>query len=230
MIDYTRQQGILDPRRFAWPVHLVGLGGIGSAVAPILAKLGVSEIHLWDDDTLENGNLPSQFLYRLEDVGKTKVEAAREILSALGPVAVTAHARRFTTEETLEGIVVSGVDSMASRAAIWERVRFNIAVPLFFDGRLGGEILELHTVRPVVFEEVQRYDGTLFPDDEAAPLPCTERAIIHPAVVLAGLVASQLTRWMREEPYPQRILFDLKTLQLHASPLITPKNRQTERR
>ena len=64
-------------------VLLVGLGGLGSAVAPILAGAGVGRIGLCDHDTVSWSNLPRQTLYTEEEVGRPKCEAALRRLAAL---------------------------------------------------------------------------------------------------------------------------------------------------
>jgi len=232
-VEYGRQRDIFDPASFPWPVHIIGLGGIGSAVAPTLAKLGIAHLILWDDDALEVGNIPSQFCYRLGDVGARKVTAAAEILRTLMPTTVETCERRFPSDgsESPEGIVVSGVDSMTNRSAIWSALRFSVHVPLYLDGRLGGEILELHTVRPATIGDVEQYEATLFSDAEATPLPCAARAVIHPALVLAGLVAAQLTRWLRGETYYRKIAMDLKTMtMLTANPVRATLGADQDRR
>lgn len=63
-------------------VGIVGLGGIGSNVAMMLARTGFSRFVLIDDDVVEPSNLNRQF-YFLEDLGKKKVEALVGRLRAL---------------------------------------------------------------------------------------------------------------------------------------------------
>ena len=55
-------------------IVLAGVGGIGSNMAVILAKLNPSAIYIFDDDLVESFNLAGQF-YSNEDIGKPKVEA-----------------------------------------------------------------------------------------------------------------------------------------------------------
>lgn len=64
-------------------VLLVGLGGLGSAVAPALAAAGVGRIGLADPDTVGESNLQRQTLYTERQIGQPKCEAARERLAAL---------------------------------------------------------------------------------------------------------------------------------------------------
>ena len=64
-------------------VLLVGLGGLGSAVAPALAAAGVGRLGLADPDTVSESNLQRQTLYTEQQIGQPKCEAARQRLAAL---------------------------------------------------------------------------------------------------------------------------------------------------
>jgi molybdopterin/thiamine biosynthesis adenylyltransferase len=66
-------------------VALIGMGGIGSAAAYLLAAAGVGCLRGADPDTIELGNLTRQVLYRTADVGRLKVEAAAERLAEFNP-------------------------------------------------------------------------------------------------------------------------------------------------
>ena len=66
-------------------VLVVGLGGLGSPVAMYLAASGVGHIVLSDYDVVELSNLQRQIVHRSGDVGRNKVESARDTLLALNP-------------------------------------------------------------------------------------------------------------------------------------------------
>lgn len=84
-IGIEGQQRLLDAR-----VLIVGLGGLGSPVAMYLAASGVGHLVLADFDTVELSNLQRQLLHRTADLGRPKVESARDTVLALNPeVAVT---------------------------------------------------------------------------------------------------------------------------------------------
>jgi hypothetical protein len=212
-MDFMRQKGILDPEEIVFPVTVIGAGGIGSFVAPILAKMGVSKIAIYDPDKVEDHNLPNQ-MFRMSDIGRSKVEALRDIVLDMTGVKMETHDEFFPNGDKLKGIVVSGVDSMASRQKIWEEIISNNDIKLYVDARLGGEVVEVLTVRPSFRLDRKFYKSYLFPDSEAAVLPCTARNIVYNGSVVAGLVASQIKKWIREEGFPRRVSFCLKTFEL----------------
>jgi molybdopterin/thiamine biosynthesis adenylyltransferase len=217
--DYSGQLEIFDPKDFVWPVHLIGVGGIGSALAFPLLKLGIHELHVWDKDVVEAHNLPSQLVYRPSDVGTPKVEAVKAFAERQeADCQVVAHNAVVTAETKLEGIVISGVDSMASRHDIWKAVKWNEEVPLYLDGRLGGEMLQLLTLNPSDFDAIEQYESWwLFSDKEIMPLPCAARTVIHPPTVLAGLIVANLTLFVRDLPFVVNTMASLKQLQFQTS-------------
>ena len=66
-------------------VFIGGAGGLGSPVAVYLSAAGVGEIKIADNDRVEISNLNRQILHWEEDIGKRKVDSAREKLIKLNP-------------------------------------------------------------------------------------------------------------------------------------------------
>ncbi|MFW6385065.1 MAG: molybdopterin-synthase adenylyltransferase MoeB [Halodesulfurarchaeum sp.] len=102
-------------------VLVVGAGGLGSPVIAYLAAAGVGTMHIVDHDVLERSNLQRQVIHTDEDVGRPKVDSAREFVEALNPdVEVHTHEREVgpdTVEEFVEGrdFVVDCSDNFRTR-------------------------------------------------------------------------------------------------------------------
>ncbi len=97
-------------------VAIVGCGALGSWTAAGLACAGVGRLVLVDDDTVELSNLNRQLLFRRSDVGRPKVEAAADALSAFDPgLDVVEIERRVRSEADVEA-VASGADLIVATA------------------------------------------------------------------------------------------------------------------
>ncbi|HTZ61892.1 MAG TPA: molybdopterin-synthase adenylyltransferase MoeB [Thermoplasmata archaeon] len=102
-------------------VLLVGAGGLGAPTALYLAAAGVGEIGLVDFDEVDLSNLQRQVLYTTADLGRPKLDAAKERLEALNPgVTVTRIAQHLTSETALDvlrpyDVVVDGTDNFPTR-------------------------------------------------------------------------------------------------------------------
>ncbi len=103
---------------------IVGLGGLGCPAALYLATAGVGRLVLNDFDRVDTSNLPRQILFDPTDVGKLKVEAARERLSASNPdVVIECLAERLDAaglESAMAGVdvVLDCTDNFAARFAV----------------------------------------------------------------------------------------------------------------
>ncbi|MBW3554767.1 MAG: molybdopterin-synthase adenylyltransferase MoeB [Gemmatimonadetes bacterium] len=102
-------------------VLVVGAGGLGSPVSLYLAAAGVGTLGLVDFDDVDASNLQRQVLYGESDLGRPKLEAARERLRDLNPhIDLVLHHARLTSGNALDiiggyDIVVDGTDNFPTR-------------------------------------------------------------------------------------------------------------------
>lgn len=114
--------GMLAQRRLrAARVLVVGAGGLGSAVLPLLASAGFGTVGVVDDDRVELSNLPRQTLHTPADVGRTKVDSAADELRRLDPeLDVRVFPERLTSDSAARifsgfDLVVDGSDNFPTR-------------------------------------------------------------------------------------------------------------------
>ena len=117
--DFKRQLTLFDPSLYKdVPVVVVGVGGIGSGVLMGLAKMGVSNITVYDDDLLENHNIPNQF-YTNDSIGMPKVHAAYEIANKFSPdeikIKINSEKAEGSTVIDDGSIVIFAMDSLKAR-------------------------------------------------------------------------------------------------------------------
>ena len=102
-------------------VLIVGAGGLGSPTALYLAAAGVGALGLVDHDVVDESNLQRQLLHGSRDVGRPKLESARDRLRDVNPhVHVETHDAWLTSANALDivsayDIVVDGTDNFPTR-------------------------------------------------------------------------------------------------------------------
>ena len=102
-------------------VLVVGAGGLGSPLALYLAAAGVGTLGLVDFDEVDATNLQRQILHGTKDVGRAKLDSAKERLTDVNPhVSVLTHEVRLDSSNALEilgayDIVADGTDNFPTR-------------------------------------------------------------------------------------------------------------------
>jgi adenylyltransferase/sulfurtransferase len=169
-------------------VLVVGAGGLGAPVLQYLAAAGVGRIGIMDDDVVDETNLQRQVIYATADIGRSKVQAAAERVSALNPhVGLDPIPRRLDASNArdlvrLYDVVVDATDSFGARYLINDACYFES--------------------RPHVYGSIFRFDGQvsvfqrggpcyrcLFPEPppEGTVPTCAEGGVLG---VLAGIVGT----------------------------------------
>jgi adenylyltransferase/sulfurtransferase len=102
-------------------VLVIGTGGLGAPLGMYLAAAGVGRIGLVDFDTVEFSNLQRQVAFGTSDVGRPKLEAARERLQDINPdIAIETHETRLDKTNALDilsryDVIVDGTDNFPTR-------------------------------------------------------------------------------------------------------------------
>ncbi len=114
--------GALGQRRLKnAKVLVIGAGGLGSPALLYLAAAGVGTLGIIDDDDVDLSNLQRQVIHGVADVGRPKIESARDTIAALNPlVDVRLHNVRLDASNALElfaeyDLVLDGADNFATR-------------------------------------------------------------------------------------------------------------------
>lgn len=102
-------------------VLVIGAGGLGSPALLYLAAAGVGTIGIIDDDAVDLSNLQRQVIHGVTDVGRPKIESARDAIAALNPlVDVRLHDVRLDASNALDlfagyDLIMDGADNFATR-------------------------------------------------------------------------------------------------------------------
>ena len=169
-------------------VVIIGAGGLGSPVALYLALAGVGTLGIVDFDVVDLTNLQRQILHQNADIGRPKVQSAKETLQSYNPdVNVVTHETPLTSDNAMEiiaqyDIVVNGADNFPARYLVNDACVF-LKKPL-----VDGSIL-LFEGQATVYLPGKGCYRCLFP---APPPPglvpsCAEAGVLG---ALCGLVGS----------------------------------------
>ena len=99
----------------------IGAGGLGSPVAMYLAAAGVGRIGIVDFDVVDYSNLQRQIIHGTPDVGRPKLESARDSLAAINPeVDIETHDLALSSGNALDvfreyDVIVDGTDNFPTR-------------------------------------------------------------------------------------------------------------------
>lgn len=129
-------------------VLCIGAGGLGSPIAMYLAAAGVGGLGLVDPDVVEVSNLQRQLLFGQKDLGRKKLEAARDHLLDLNPhLDVTLYPEAFTAANAMRiaadyDVIIDGTDNFPTRylsndVAVWLRKPNVYGSILRFEGQVA---------------------------------------------------------------------------------------------
>jgi len=102
-------------------VLMIGTGGLGSPLGLYLAAAGVGRIGIVDFDVVDESNLQRQIIHGTADVGRPKIDSARDRLLDINPnTQIDAYETRLTSENALElfrkyDVIVDGTDNFPTR-------------------------------------------------------------------------------------------------------------------
>jgi molybdopterin/thiamine biosynthesis adenylyltransferase len=186
-MDHTRHAGIFNASNLS--VSMIGAGGIGAISTIVLAKMGVALIEIWDDDTVDEINIATQF-HRVSDIGNNKTSAMHGSIAAYcGPDTEVISTFGRATKDTnfYSDIVISAVDSINARKDIWEAVKIS-RPDWYLDARMSSEIFQLFVINMKDEQSVEMYNDQLaqVSEESVSDEPCTSKATIYTAAMAAG--------------------------------------------
>jgi molybdopterin/thiamine biosynthesis adenylyltransferase len=210
-VDYSSQTDFYNPVIHGGKIVVVGAGGIGSPTLLGLARLGIPKLSVYDDDTVEERNVTNQS-YTIGSIGRPKSEVIAEQASEVGCEDVTHFNRRLTANDALTGdIIISAVDSMASRKEIYEATKKSPYTKYLIDGRLGGQLISLYTID---IRNKEHTEDVMFEDSEMVSQACTARTIYDVSLGVSALIVRAVRRLMTGEKVEKLQTLNMESLRL----------------
>jgi molybdopterin/thiamine biosynthesis adenylyltransferase/rhodanese-related sulfurtransferase/molybdopterin converting factor small subunit len=182
--------GMEGQRRLkAASVLMIGTGGLGAPTGMYLAAAGVGRVGIVDFDVVEASNLQRQIIHGTSDIGRPKIESARDRLHDINPnVDIQTYETRLTSENALElfadyDIVVDGTDNFPTRYLV------NDACVISGKPNVYGSIFRFEGQASVFWAEKGACYRCLYPEPPPPGLvpSCAEGGVLG---VLPGIVGA----------------------------------------
>lgn len=197
MINIQKHMDFFDPTELEAQVHLIGCGAIGSHLAEQITRLGISNVHLWDFDTVSAHNIANQN-FRDKDIGILKAHALEEIMKEINPeIEITIHDDGWKEGARLSGWIFLAVDNIDTRREIIQDNIDNPYIKGYCDIRMGLTDSQIYFINtPKLIDQLL---GTMnFSHDEAkenVPVSaCGMSLSVIPTIKVATAIA--IANWI----------------------------------
>lgn len=182
-MNLSRHSDLHKAIDYKTPIAVIGCGGIGSWTVMNLAKVGFTNITVFDDDTVDDVNIPSQ-CFSPNQIGKTKAQALKDVIALMTGTDIEFKEKKF--DEGSFEIIIAAVDSMAARKGIAEKLKaFDCNADVVFDARMA---IECGVLRSYNREGADKYIESLSTDDEALQEACSNKAIAYTTCLIGSLI------------------------------------------
>ena len=192
-------------------VILAGVGGIGSYVGFLLARMKPASMFIYDNDIVETVNMSGQ-LYGQSDLGRSKVSALAEMIrNYAGYSSVFAINERFTDESEASDIMICGFDNMEARKLFFNKWLSHVQSKpeeerkncLFIDGRLAAEEFQVLCIKGDDEYNINRYNNEfLFSDAEADETICSYKQTTFCANMIASYMVNLFVNFCANQCKP----------------------------
>ena len=198
-------------------IGILGLGGIGSQLVPLLSIMGFKKITGWDHDILEEHNL-STTMYPQGALGKPKAEVAENVskMYAINPDEVKFYDEYYDEKSSTMPKMVTCLDNMVSRLVAYNLWLEQSNRKFFIDLRMGAMAMEII----VATKENDNYLDTWLPSHQISQEPCTMKHTIFTASIVGGFGVDQIFNVIAERPYYAYIWIGLMPLEMRTDNLI----------
>lgn len=136
-MNLNKHLEFFNPLEIEDDIHIIGVGAIGSNLALMLARLGFTNIHLYDFDKVESINVANQNYFD-KQIGMEKVDATTSILKSINPeIEIEQHLDGWQPGKVLSGFIFLCLDNIDVRRQITEAYKDNRYIKAILDFRMG---------------------------------------------------------------------------------------------
>ena len=174
----------------ATSILLIGTGGLGSPLGMYLAAAGIGRLGLVDFDVVEMSNLQRQIIHTTNDIGRPKIESAKETINAINPhVHIDTYETPLTSDNAMDiireyDIVIDGTDNFPTRYLV------NDACVLLGKPNVYGSIFRFEGQASVFYAKEGPCYRCLYPEPPPPGLvpSCAEGGVLGILPGIVGLI------------------------------------------
>lgn len=195
-------------------IHIIGCGAVGSTIAELLVRMGLTKFTLWDFDIVEPHNIANQ-MFRHKDINRLKTEALAEIMREINPEVDITLKDKYEGQP-LAGYVFMAVDKVTVRKEIVLENQTNLNIKAVFDVRMRLTDAQGYAARWSKYDEIQNLINSMnYTDEEAESetprTACNTTLSVAPTVreICSAIVADFINLIKRDtENFKTLILID----------------------
>lgn len=223
-MNLVKSQDYFDPIDVTKRCHIIGCGSVGSNIAELLARLGITKISLYDFDYVSPHNLANQMFVN-SDIKRLKVDAVRDLICAINPDAepdIEIHSEGYTDDIRLSGYVFLCVDNIDLRREIATKNRFNQSIKAMFDFRTRLEDAQHYAAdwsqSPMVENFIKSMDFSHDEAKEFTPVTaCNVEMGVAPTVrIICAFGVSNFMNFIRKKEIKKIITIDAFNFDIEA--------------
>lgn len=217
-MNLNKHLEFIQPASYTKPIHIIGVGAVGSRVAEVLTRLGFDNLHIYDFDIVEDVNITNQ-LYDYEDLGQKKTHALEKHLRKINPSLVLSLYEAYETQP-LSGAVFLCVDSITLRRKIAEDNQMNVDIDAMFDIRMRLTDGQAYFADWNNYDHIKAFLGSMqFTDAEDMTPVSVCGTTLSVAPIILTLVSSTIMNFIafiKKTETRQAVYLDLMQFSLQA--------------
>jgi hypothetical protein len=190
-------------------IVIAGVGGIGSWVSVLIARMHPLSLVIYDPDTVEMVNMSGQ-LHSHNFCGEYKTTSCTNLNQTIGNYYRTiAYNRAYDDYSRTDDIMICGFDNMAARKIFFNKWLTRVELSsypekcLYIDGRLSAESYQIFAIQGTDRRAIQEYqEKWLFDDNEADETVCSYKQTSYMAAMIASNMVNIYVNHMANQCNP----------------------------
>lgn len=189
-------------------VTIAGVGGIGSWLSLLMARMKPWLMYIIDPDEVSSVNMAGQ-LYCGTDIGKSKVGSMADVIHQFASYYPQTSRNSLTDSTEISPVLMCGFDNMSARSTAYYLWKKKLEQSndkdkyLYIDGRLAAEKFQIFCITGEDNYYMEQYEKDwLFSDEEADSAVCSYKQTTYCATMIASFMTNLFVNWCTNQCDP----------------------------